>query len=327
MEQNRNYKLTNDVYISFVIPAYNASRYITKAVETISNVRQNYEIIIIDDGSSDDTYNVCLELQNKYRKIAIYKQSNKGVSAARNLGIEMSKGKWIFFCDADDWVDAENLSLILDKIDYTDRNVVFFAKYSVLPKPKGIQRRHIPDNIYDTPEAFLNSEYYQKSSWNYLFPTSLIKNNNILFPSNIVNTEDQNFNIKCIACCNRVISFDIPVYYYNFLNTDSASHTNKSFKWKIGPLESAIDLINFCKRENIKMNIISSQIRQLVEYYYLYNIYGTYTKNEIRNVRGLLNEISAHCNTIRKSPKYFLIDRFHRMGLFFLKIYNKTIIR
>ena len=311
-----------EIFISIIIPAYNASNYIQHTIKTISQIKQKKEIIVIDDGSTDDTYKICKKLEIIYPELFIHTQKNQGVSAARNLGIQLSQGKWLFFCDADDWIHPENLTYILDNIK-EERNIIFWAKFSVLPKPYGIQRRHIPNNLYVSPEVFLKSAYYQSSSWNYLFPASIVKKNNISFPIGIVNTEDQNFNIKCICCCNKVQSFDIPVYYYNFLNNNSASHINKSFKWQIGPLESALNIIEFCVNKDIDIQIITTQINRLVEYYYLFHIYGSHSIQELIQIRSLLIRIAKYCPTISKSPKFQVMRISPKLGIFLLKKYNK----
>ena len=92
-------------WLSFIIPVYNGEKYITQAVESILNQAETgIEIVIIDDGSTDDSYLVCKELADKYNSIKLIHSENKGVSHARNLGVSKADAEWISFLDADDYL-------------------------------------------------------------------------------------------------------------------------------------------------------------------------------------------------------------------------------
>lgn len=94
--------------ISVVIPAYNVKPYIQKCVRSVLNqTYTNLEVILVDDGSTDGTARLCDALQNEDKRIVVIHQENKGLSAARNAGIEVAKGDWIAFLDSDDWIEPE----------------------------------------------------------------------------------------------------------------------------------------------------------------------------------------------------------------------------
>lgn len=99
--------------LSIIIPAYNAARFIERTITEASQIVPTPEIIVVDDGSQDGTYHVCKGLQNKLSTLYVYTQKNAGVSAARNLGIKYAHGKWLFFCDSDDWVDVDGITRVL----------------------------------------------------------------------------------------------------------------------------------------------------------------------------------------------------------------------
>ncbi|HAV4804452.1 TPA: glycosyltransferase, partial [Acinetobacter baumannii] len=89
--------------ISIIIPAYNASKTICKTLESlIKQNRSDFEVLIIDDGSTDDTYEICRDYINQKENFKLIKQKNKGVSSARNLGLRNASGDYIVFMDADD---------------------------------------------------------------------------------------------------------------------------------------------------------------------------------------------------------------------------------
>lgn len=102
----------SDILVSVVIPIYNTEKYIDRCLGTIVNqTYKNIEIILVNDGSNDGSYNKCFEWSMKDQRVIIVNQSNKGLSEARNAGVGVSRGKYICFVDSDDWVD-------LDYIDY-----------------------------------------------------------------------------------------------------------------------------------------------------------------------------------------------------------------
>lgn len=312
---NRQYNL------SIIIPAYNAARFIERAIMEASTIVPTPEIIVVDDGSSDNTYNVCMNLQKKFSTLYVYTQKNAGVSAARNLGIQKAHGKWIYFCDSDDWVDASNLSLLVKRADSFEKNILFLAAMNFV-KPNGVMLHAVEDERLFTPNEYLNSILFQGSSCNYLFPKTLINDNHIVFPTSVVNTEDQIFNIKCICCSSGVYSINTPIYNYNHLNENAAHQTNKSLKWRVGPLEGVIDLLSFCSMHDIPSAAVSTQVDRLVEYYYREHIYGKHTNDELKQIVSILITIGTQCTCITKSMKYKAITNFPRLGLRLLRMYN-----
>ena len=106
--------MMTDTKISIVIPVFNASQYIAETVESvISQTYTNWELILVNDGSLDDSGVICDRLSGKDERIRVFHQENSGVSTARNKGIELAKGEWIVFIDSDDYVDRNMLEVML----------------------------------------------------------------------------------------------------------------------------------------------------------------------------------------------------------------------
>lgn len=119
-----------DTLISIVMPAYNSARYITRAIESVRyQTYSNWELIVVDDASTDDTYGVSSQFSFDRRIRVISLQENSGPSHARNVGIQCAKGKWIAFLDADDTWQPEKLERQLDKIKSTPNAKVCFSEY------------------------------------------------------------------------------------------------------------------------------------------------------------------------------------------------------
>lgn len=313
--------------LTIIIPAYNAEKFIGRTINRAMRVNDNVEIIVVDDGSKDNTYGQCKKLQSSYENLYVYKQANAGVSVARNHGIRKSHGKWLFFCDSDDWIDAKNMGLLLEKAEAMDVDVLMAAMNFVKPEPVGVVLHPVPnDKMIDT-RAYLSSILFQGSSCNYLFKREVVEKYKIRFPEGVVNTEDQNFNIKYLACCKNVYSINLPIYNYNHLNETSASHSNKSFKWKIGPLESVVDLMAFIEKQHVEKVVVEWQVNRLVEYFYKDHVAGVFSSKELDRVVNLLRIIGRGFPIICKSLKYKVVCLQPRLGIWLLKAYNKAKFR
>ncbi|MGD9044965.1 MAG: glycosyltransferase family 2 protein [Desulfobacterales bacterium] len=123
--------------VSAIIPSYNGARYLEQAVSSVINQKhKKLECIIVDDGSTDDTHQLCQNLMKKDPRIKYVYQSNGGPGAARNRGIKESKGEWVQLLDSDDWLNENKIKFQLDYFSKTaknaDDNIVLFSDYHVI---------------------------------------------------------------------------------------------------------------------------------------------------------------------------------------------------
>lgn len=117
----------NKPLISFIVPVYNGEQYINKCVNSILNqTNRNFEIIIIDDGSNDNSLEICREYEKIYNNIYVYTQINQGVSVARNNGLKNSKGEWIAFVDVDDQIAPNYIESVLYYINEKKYDLIQF---------------------------------------------------------------------------------------------------------------------------------------------------------------------------------------------------------
>lgn len=138
--------------ISIIIPAYNAEKEIVRCIDSILNQTYNcFEIIIIDDGSTDRTLEICKKYAEKDVRILVKSQENKGVSATRNLGLNLSRGKYICFVDADDYLDCRYLEILLKNILKTNADISM-CKWS----RNGIDQTNIElsEEVWDRENTF-----------------------------------------------------------------------------------------------------------------------------------------------------------------------------
>lgn len=190
---------------SIIIPVYNRENTITICVEGILNTKyKDFEVILVDDGSRDNSLRICNELANKYPNVKCYTQKNGGVSSARNRGIKEANGRWIMFADSDDTFFPNSLFDIEQIIDEKNDIIVFKhgkCKYtkSGLKFNKNndlslIERIEGNDNIIKW--LFTDYDPYHNPIYSIcgkIFRSEIIKNNNIKFKENVSLGEDQIF--------------------------------------------------------------------------------------------------------------------------------------
>lgn len=261
--------------ISIITPVYNASQFLIQLAEEISNqIYSDYEWILIDDGSKDNSWKIMLELAQKNNKIKTIKQNNMGVSAARNAGLEIVSGDWICFLDADDEVSpkwllnyAETIKRYQNSIDIVLQGAILkgtnndntfelsYSEYNILSLNKFIHH-------------WQNNQYHIGSAWSKTIRTELIKKNQIRFDIGINNFEDWIFLTKCLSHTNKnIITIPLKGYIYNHQNStltgkkskpyNSTTYFNISRSWykSVQPLK---------KRNFAAYKIIISQISVLI---------------------------------------------------------------
>ncbi len=222
--------------ISVIIPMYNSEKYIGRCLESVLNqTYQNFEIIIVNDGSTDSSLKVATEIQHKTDKISIINQKNQGPSNARNRGLEQAKGNYICFVDSDDYIDTDYLELLrMALIDDDVELSIVKMKNSTKTEYK-TNERNISINIEDCgiiskskylfymSQAFYNVFY--GSQCNKIYVLEIIRKNKIFFDTSISLAEDLMFNLEYLKHVNRIKIIDYYGYYYNQNNPDSLTKT------------------------------------------------------------------------------------------------------
>lgn len=224
---------------SIIIPVYNSAPYLNKCIDSIFNQSySDFELILIDDGSTDNSYDICKEYAKHHENIIVVHQENSGPSIARNHGIQISKGDYILFVDSDDWVSKDYFS-VLDKAIKTNPDMVFFGGIH-LSDNKRIKKLYPERNLAGKSNItkFFTDNYYEADSHscaNKVFSSSLIKENNISFPLNTVVEEDLIFILKAIEYSTKAISISEAIYFYNRRSSGSVTtkYNPKKFECKV----------------------------------------------------------------------------------------------
>lgn len=216
--------------VSVIVPIYNNEKTLKRCIESICNQKySNIEIILINDGSVDNSIEICKKYEEKDDRVHLYSQKNQGVSSARNLGISNSNGKYIFFIDADDTIEFETIEMLI-KVTKKNNNdkILVGTNFKIISKNK-YKLCNYGNVVYNKEEiikGFLQGNIYGVI-WNYLFARDIIMN--IKFDTNTSYLEDTIFFINYINKIEKVQYTESNNSYYNYYN-NLESITNNSEK-------------------------------------------------------------------------------------------------
>ena len=205
--------------ISVIVPVYNVEPYLRECLDSI--IHQTYrelEIILIDDGATDGSPQICEEYREKDERVRVFHTENRGLAAARNLGVDSARGEWIMFVDADDFVSPDFCAIPLQTALEQDADLVIFEHKRVgWPIPPKEKER--PSGVLAWPEAV---EHGYPAPWNKLYRRELFRG--IRYPEGRV-YEDVATTHRLVYAANRIVRIDLPLYYYRY-RKDSISRRN-----------------------------------------------------------------------------------------------------
>lgn len=206
--------------ISIIIPVYNAEKTIRRCIESIqTQTFVDWELLLIDDGSTDQSDDICDEYTLKDKRIKVFHKKNGGVSSARNVGLDNAQGIWITFCDADDYVNFYWLDIYVSLINKYETDIVCQGIHKI--------------GLDVSSEHCIGIEYYGDSEnalillgeslllgfvWNKILKKSMIDENGLRFDEDIVFLEDEEFILKYFkyckwAVCTKEVGYNYIVSY------------------------------------------------------------------------------------------------------------------
>lgn len=245
---------------SIIIPAYNASKTIESTINSVIKQNfQNWEVIVVENGSTDETNQVVKKYISDTRIQLIH--SKKGVSNARNKGIDVAQGDWILFLDADDEL-SENVLCQIDKKknDYDLLIGQYEGNTDKFPNRVIREKKQINDYICQC----LNNPTQDCTLHAVFFRTSLIRNEKIHFDTNLTHAEDSLFFLHCLNVSNCLCIVDQEVYKYNYSQSSSVRQFNiKQFENYI-PTINSINLLFETSDSSVKKEVNSFVLNQVL---------------------------------------------------------------
>ena len=323
---------------SFIIPCYNSELYVEKCLVTIfEQTYNNIEIIVINDGSIDSTDKIVKKIieKNKNNPInIIYKKiENHGVSYARNLGLKYCSGDWIIFLDSDDYIDrkyVETLNSIIIKNDNIDLIVTPLIYVNSNQTYKQSINNKMVCTDFDKEKlisCLLSFDYGRKKyDVDYgdcrciggkCYKSSLIKNNNLFFDTNLKTFEDGVFNIRCYHLARNILFLNNNLYYYNRNENSATNKYNKNYLNDMNDILSKLkENIAFFESKTISesynyclWDLLTGYFSQLI----MNNKYHIY-KKEIKKIysntsyKEIIDKLSIKYMNTRNKVIYFIYE-------------------
>jgi glycosyltransferase involved in cell wall biosynthesis len=206
--------------VSIIVPVYNAEKYLDRCIDSI--LRQDYqdiELILVNDGSKDGSREIIDRYASEDSRVVAVHKENGGVSSTRNKGLELAKGEYIQFVDADDWLPFDATKLLVRAMEENDAEMVIGDFYRVVDdkvSKKGSINTPglITRNLYADKMMLTPADLYYGVLWNKLYRHDLIREHDIKMDENISYCEDVIFNLEYLLHISRIQVLKAPVYYY-----------------------------------------------------------------------------------------------------------------
>ena len=210
--------------LSVVIPIYNAEKYLERCIKSICDqTYSNIEIILIDDGSKDNSHVICDKFAAEDKRIKVIYKENGGVSSARNRGLDVAQGEYITFIDSDDWINPDLLERLMAQIGQADMAV---GGYTTVSKAGNVEQKY-KDESLTCPECVCSKfdGLYANNFFNA--PFAKIYKRNILgtqrFDLSVALGEDFLFNLEYLSKCCKIKTVSSVGYFYNCMNESAAT--------------------------------------------------------------------------------------------------------
>lgn len=312
--------------ISVIIPIYNTERLLPKCIESVlAQTLSDIEIILIDDGSTDESGKICDSYACKDKRIHVTHIPNHGVSHARNKGIELSQGKYIHFMDSDDRMESEMLSelyrLILRYhanmstcgylIEDENENIIYQIKE---------EQTYVLNNQNAISSLFHDSYYrYKGNLWDKLYDKKIIDKHQLAFNENIYYNEDRLFIFQYMMHCTSIACTTIPYYHYIIRNA-SAMHTfGKSYRAHMCTFMDAFDIMTTLSAsfpESVRRTLSQDYIHSSISFFkkYATQMPMHEIQNRIRTIKRNQYTCLSVCEKIRYTLSFahiLVLKKFH----------------
>ena len=270
--------------LSIIVPVYNGGKYLKKCINNIlEQTYKDFELIIINDGSTDDTKAICDSLANIDDRVKFIHKKNEGVSIARNTGFEVAKGKYIGFVDCDDSIDKNMYKVMIENMQKQDTDCVICSFMSVFDDreeknlfedaEKKIEKNKFKEDLTLKMISPINEDgspnnIIMGSIWRCLFKKEIVDKNNLIFDKELKYSEDLIFVLEYLEVCKSIYITNDIFYFYN-RKSEAGSTTQKH----IVGLEDNIDKVNKIILEMLNLkNIKDTKIWALREITYIYTL-------------------------------------------------------
>ncbi len=306
------------IKVSVIVPVYNVYNYLERCLDSLTRqTLKEIEIIIVDDGSPDDSYKIIDKYAKKYKNIKAYKKENGGLSSARNYGIKYASGEYIAFLDSDDYIDINMYQEMYDKAKTQDFDIVVSDLYYIYDEKKVKASSNVSKDLVtkeDIKKAMIN---IYPAVWNKIYKSEMLKKSKVKFKEGVW-YEDVEFlyrlfpYIKTIGVVSKT--------FYNYVQRSGAI-TSTYDERLLNYIDNFNGIIDYYQEKGFY-----NEYKLELEYNYVRYLYATLIKNTIyldKNLRKKIVDL-AISNVKEHFPKYRLNKYFYKSlkGLY-LVTFNK----
>lgn len=284
-----------DIFLSFIIPAYNSEKCLQECLNSILNqTNMDFEIIIVNDGSTDRTAEIILELQKQYPGvIRCFEQNNKGISAARNKGIVEARGKYIAFVDHDDLIESTYVEKVKKKIADDKFDMLVFGYDTINENGKRMKKLPVSPDVRW-------ARWGVCTVWLIVAKRSLYVDKNIMFPEGLFN-EDVPVAIQLSYFCQKFGILQEILYHYRVYKGNTSSMIHNKFEQAPESRKNVFRVLS-----EVADKVEEQTVKNLVTYNaikFYYGILFVYFRNNTK--KELLDEYDKYTSAIREYfPQY-----------------------
>ena len=193
--------------VSIIVPVYNVEPYLEKCINSILNqTYKDFELILVDDGSPDNCPAICDEYAKKDSRITVIHKQNGGVSSARNEGIKIAKGEFIWFVDSDDYIETNALEILSGYIEKSPSDLYIFEQ--------GLSEKFDIDNLNNLFYEHYFKYHFGFAPWNKIYKNSILQSSSLFFDTEETVGEDLLFNVNYYTKINSLKFLDEKLYHY-----------------------------------------------------------------------------------------------------------------
>ena len=220
--------------ISIVVPIYNMEKLLPRCMDTLVKQSLAYEIILVDDGSTDSSPKICDDYMQMYPAfVRVVHKDNGGLSSARNAGMDVARGKYVNFPDPDDWVELDYVSQMVELQNYYQTDLLSVGYYvdtdeKCVPANEG-QKPNCMDGVAAQRALFIPPKM-GGFAWNKLYHLDIIRKYNLRFLDNVGTTEDLDFTYRYLIHCDTVCFVPSIRLYHYYQRSGAATHSKFSLK-------------------------------------------------------------------------------------------------
>lgn len=241
------------IKLSIIVPVYNAEKYLEKCVVSLQNqIVDSVEILLINDGSTDNSLDICNKLAANDKRIKVFTQKNSGQSKARNVGLDNACGEFITFVDSDDWVDSDYYAKLIDAAERNDADVACGSIIRERRHSRKFRINYTSEVCYTYSQEKIDAARVPDMCyvWNKVYKSSYLNDLKLRFIEGMF-FEDVDFVTRAVYFSNKIVTVPGTFYHYWTNSKSTVKTMHKSDKKRLDSIISKKYVLDFFKKHNL----------------------------------------------------------------------------